>query len=105
MTVTFLLRVNINLAIVGMVKSTIVELASEGAQLNVSGGCVAANVSVSTNKQVRTKQRHCHIPFKFVAVSQDFQVTACLRTDRDKVKGKAAPRLNQVPCHADVSCT
>jgi hypothetical protein len=53
MTVTFLLRVNINLAIVGMVNSTSVESTSQDAQSSASGGCLAANVSVSTNKQVK----------------------------------------------------
>ncbi|XP_021924654.1 putative inorganic phosphate cotransporter isoform X2 [Zootermopsis nevadensis] len=53
LTVTFLLRVNINLAIVGMVNSTSVEPTSqEEALSSASGGCLAANVSVSTNKQV-----------------------------------------------------
>jgi hypothetical protein len=51
-TVTFLLRVNINLAIVGMVNSTSVELTSQDAQSSASGGCMAANVSGSADKQV-----------------------------------------------------
>jgi hypothetical protein len=52
MTVTFLLRVNINLAIVGMVNSTAIELACEGAMHNTSQACLPANDSVSTKNQV-----------------------------------------------------
>ncbi|XP_023709473.2 putative inorganic phosphate cotransporter isoform X1 [Cryptotermes secundus] len=51
-TVTFILRVNINLAIVGMVNSTSLDLTSEGTQSNSSGTCLPADGSVSTNKQV-----------------------------------------------------
>jgi hypothetical protein len=52
MTVTFLLRVNINLAIVGMVNTTSLELACEGTQYNMSENCLHSNVNASTNKQV-----------------------------------------------------
>ena len=52
MTVTFLLRVNINLAIVGMVNTTSLELACEGTQYNTSENCLNSNVNASTNKQV-----------------------------------------------------
>jgi len=52
MTVTFLLRVNINLAIVGMVNSTTTELTCGGDQQNTSQACVPDNSSISTNEQV-----------------------------------------------------
>jgi hypothetical protein len=52
MTVTFLLRVNINLAIVGMVNSTSLEPTCEGARHNTSQACLPVNDSVSTKKQV-----------------------------------------------------
>jgi hypothetical protein len=52
-TVTFILRVNINLAIVGMVNSTSLDLTSEGTQSNASGTCLPIDGSVSTNKQVK----------------------------------------------------
>jgi hypothetical protein len=52
MTVTFLLRVNINLAIVGMVKSTSTELTCGGDQHNTSQACLHDNSSISTNEKV-----------------------------------------------------
>lgn len=55
-TVTFILRVNINLAIVGMVNSTSLDLSSEGTQSNTSGTCLPADSSASANKQVKLFQ-------------------------------------------------
>jgi hypothetical protein len=53
MAVTFLLRVNINLAIVGMVNSTTTELTCADAQHNTSQVCLHDNSSISTSEQVR----------------------------------------------------
>ena len=50
--VTFLLRVNINLAIVGMVNSTKTELTCVGAQQNTTKTCLPTNSSISTNEEV-----------------------------------------------------
>ena len=52
LTVTFLLRVNINLAIVGMVNSTSTELTCGGEQHNTSQACLPDNSSNSTNGKV-----------------------------------------------------
>ena len=52
LTVTFLLRVNINLAIVGMVNSTTTQLTCGGDQHNTSQTCLPYNSSISTNEQV-----------------------------------------------------
>jgi hypothetical protein len=52
LTVTFLLRVNINLAIVGMVNSTATELTCGGHQHNTSLACLPDNSSNSANEQV-----------------------------------------------------
>jgi hypothetical protein len=52
MAVTFLLRVNINLAIVDMVNSTPTELTCAGAQNNTSLACLPNNSNISTSEQV-----------------------------------------------------
>jgi hypothetical protein len=50
--VTFLLRNNINLAIVGMVNNTTTKVTCAGAQHNTSQVCLPDNSSFSTSEQV-----------------------------------------------------
>ena len=52
LTVTFLLRVNINLAIVGMVNSTATAQPFGGDQHNTSQASLPDNSSISTKEQV-----------------------------------------------------
>jgi hypothetical protein len=78
-TVTFILRVNINLAIVGMVNSTSLDLTSEGTQSNASGTCLPTDASVSTNKQVKLfpcKQNNALFKFILIIVFMMLQVVA-----------------------------